>query len=127
MFQSRAVPALLCLCLSLLPTISHAQVSPIPSSRLETGLNDADRRAMSAAAARLYQRDTVTNGATDTWSNPRSGNSGSVTVLQSFTKSEMPCHKLRYDVQDRNWGLENIVNCVTRIQPKPRTSNRRVS
>jgi surface antigen len=98
MFQSRAVPALLCLCLSLLPTISHAQVSPIPSSRLETGLNDADRRAMSAAAARLYQRDTVTNGATDTWSNPRSGNSGSVTVLQSFTKSEMPCHKLRYDV-----------------------------
>lgn len=102
MFRSRAVPALLCLCLSLLPATSHAQLSPIPSSRLETGLNDADRRAMNATATRLYQKDTVANGATDTWSNTQSGNSGSVTVLRSFKKSAMPCRKLRYDVHLHN-------------------------
>jgi surface antigen len=101
MFRSRSVTAL-CLFITLLPAASHAWVSPIPSSRIETGLNDADRRAMSAAAARLYQKDTVTNGATDTWSNPQSGNGGSVTVVQSFTKSEMPCRKVRYDVHLRS-------------------------
>jgi surface antigen len=102
MFRSRAVPTLLCLCVSMLPATLHAQVSPIPSSRLETGLNDADLRAMNAAAAPLYQKHTVASGATDTWSNPQSGNGGSVTVLQSFTKSDMPCRKVRYDVHLRS-------------------------
>ena len=96
MVRPRALLALLFLCLSLSPASLQAAVNPLRNVR--TGLNSADLRAMNAAAARLYQQDTVSDGATTKWSNPRSGNSGSVTVLQSFTKSDMPCRELRYDI-----------------------------
>jgi surface antigen len=101
MFRSRALLALLCLCISLVPATPHAQINPFRSSRIGTGLNDDDMRTMNATAARLYQKDTVANGATDRWSNPASGNSGSITVLQSFTKSEMLCRRVRYDIHLR--------------------------
>jgi surface antigen len=99
MFRSRSLPALLCLCLSLFPATMQAQVNPFRNSRI--GLNDADLQAMNAAAARLYQQSTVSIGATDSWSNPNSGNGGLITVLQSFTKSGMPCRKVRYDIHLR--------------------------
>lgn len=96
MVRSRALLALLCLWLSLFPTTPQAALNPLRTSR--TGLNGADLRAMNAAAARLYQQDNVSDGATTRWSNPKSGNSGSITVLQTFTKSDMPCRKLRYKI-----------------------------
>jgi surface antigen len=100
MVRSRALLALLCLWLSLglslFPATLQAALNTARNSR--TGLNDVDVRAMSATAARLYKQDTVANGAKDHWSNPRSGNSGSITVLESFTKSDMPCRRLRYDI-----------------------------
>jgi len=99
MLRPRALLALLCLWLSLFPVTPHAAVNPLRSSRI--GLNSADLRAMNAAAAGLYQQDTVSDGATAKWSNPRSGNSGSITVLQNFTKADMPCRKLRYNIHLR--------------------------
>ena len=99
MVRSRALLALLCLWLSLFPTTPQAALNPLRSS--VTGLNSADLRAMSAAASGLYQQDTVSDGATANWSNPKSGNSGSITVLQSFTMSDMQCRKLRYNIHLR--------------------------
>lgn len=96
MFRSRSLLALLCLCLSLFPATTQAQVNPFRTSR--TGLNDADLQAMNRAASRLYQQGTVSSGATESWSNPNSGNGGLITVLQSFTKLGMPCRKVRYDI-----------------------------
>ncbi len=96
MVRPRTLLALLILSLCLFPVTPQAALNPFRTSR--TGLNDADLQAMNAAAARLYQQDTVANGATDRWSNPRSRNSGSITVLQSFTKSDMQCRRLRYDI-----------------------------
>jgi surface antigen len=98
MSRSRAALALLCLCISLVPATPDARVG----SRIVPGLSDADLHLMRVAAARLYQQNTVANGATDSWSNPKSGNRGSVTILQSFTKSAMPCREVRYDVHLQN-------------------------
>ncbi len=96
--------ALLLVALSLaavaLPTISEAQINPFQSSR--TGLRGDDLTLMSAAASQLYQQDTVTNGAEDHWSNPKTGNSGTVTVLQSFEKAGMACRKVRYVIRLRH-------------------------
>ena len=97
MVRSRALLALLCLWLSLFPATPQAAVNPRRDFR--TGLNSADLQAMSAAAARLYRQDTVSTGATTRWSNPRSRNSGSVTLLQNFTKSNKQCRRLRYNIQ----------------------------
>jgi len=85
--------------LSLFPTTPQAALNPLRSS--VTGLNSVDLRAMSAAAAGLYQQDNVSDGATANWSNPKSGNSGSITVLQSFNRSDMQCRKLRYNIHLR--------------------------
>lgn len=84
--------------MGLLPATLNARVNP----RLEAALNHADLQAMRATAARLYQQQPVANGATDRWSNPNSGNHGSVTVLQSFTRAAMPCRLVRYDVHLRS-------------------------
>ncbi len=85
------------LSLALHPTVSGAQVNPFQSSRIGTGLNNADRQAMGTAAQQLIRQDTVLDGASDKWSNPKSGNSGTITVLHSFTRSGMACRRVRYD------------------------------
>jgi surface antigen len=88
--------AALCLCAIAWPLNSDAQINPFQSSRAH--LRGDDFALMSAAASRLYQQDTVADGATDQWSNPKTGDSGTVTVLHSFEKSGMACRRVRYDI-----------------------------
>lgn len=85
----------------VLPLAAQAQVNPFRSSRVGSGLNQEDLKALGAASQRLYEQDSVANGASDTWSNPKSGNSGTVTVLQSFERQGNTCRKLRYDLRLR--------------------------
>ena len=91
----------LLLCLTLLAAVSSAQINPFRGSRVGSGLNDADLRAMGEVGAHLFQQDTVADGAKGRWSNPRSGNSGTLTVLQSFTNAGMPCRRVRYEIRLR--------------------------
>jgi surface antigen len=79
-----------------LPVAAQAQTNPFRSSRIGTGLTNEDRVAMGAAGRRLYDQPTVADGASDQWSNPKSGNSGTITVLQSVEKSGMTCRNMRY-------------------------------
>jgi surface antigen len=97
----RSAVLVLAFCLGLLPVASNAQVNPFRSSRIGSGLSDQDRQMMSDAGARLYENDTVAAGAKDQWSNPASGNGGTVTVLQNFTQHGMACHKVKYDIRLR--------------------------
>ena len=85
----------------VLPLAAHAQVNPFRSSRVGSGLNQDDLKALGAASQRLYTQNSVADGTSDTWSNPRSGNSGTVTVLQSFERQGNACRKLRYDIRLR--------------------------
>jgi surface antigen len=90
--------ALCCLYVFAWPPISDAQVNPFLRG---TGLHGDDMALMRATASRLYQQDVVADGASDHWSNPKTGDSGTVTVLQSFEKSGMACRKVRYDIRVR--------------------------
>lgn len=85
----------------VLPLAAHAQVNPFQSSRVGSGLNQDDLKALGAASRRLYAQDSVADGASNTWSNPKSGNSGTVTVLQSFERQGNACRKLHYDIRLR--------------------------
>ena len=82
-----------------LPLVAHAQVNPFRSSRVGSGLSQQDLRELGDAGRRLYTQDNVANGASDTWSNSQSGNSGTVTVVDSFQRQGNACRKLRYDIR----------------------------
>lgn len=75
---------------------SHAQMSPFNNGFNGT-LNGDDVHAMMTAGQRLYGHNNVHNGAATTWSNPKTGNRGTITVLQSFTEQGMQCRKVKYD------------------------------
>ena len=81
-----------------LPLVAHAQVNPFRSSRVGSGLSQQDLRELGDAGRRLYTQN-VANGASDTWSNSQSGNSGTVTVVESFQRQGNACRKLRYDIR----------------------------
>ena len=85
--------------IAVVPLVSQAQTNPFRSSRIGSGLTDEDRAAIAAAGRQLYAQPTVADGASDHWSNPKSGNGGTITVLQSFEKSGMACRKVRYDIR----------------------------
>jgi surface antigen len=67
---------------------------------------------MSAAGRQLYDQPTVADGASGQWSNPKSGNNGTITVLQSFEKSGMTCRKMRY-----------VIHLAKRTGPRTYTVN----
>jgi surface antigen len=89
----------LCLCAVAWPTISHAQVNPFYNQEAGPGLHDDDFTIMHTAASRLYQQDVVADGATSQWSNPKTGDNGTITVLQSFQQSGMTCRKVQYEIR----------------------------
>ena len=81
------------------PLAAQAQINPFRSSRIGSGLSQQDLRDLGDASRRLYTQDSVANGASDTWSNPKSGNSGTITVVDSYQRQGNACHKLRYDMR----------------------------
>ena len=73
-----------------------AQINPFGRSDVVL-LDSDDLQIMNSAASRLTQKH-VAVGQTETWQNPKSGRSGSVSLLQTFKKNGMPCQKRRYYV-----------------------------
>jgi hypothetical protein len=47
----------------------------------------------------------VPDGASDEWFNPKTGNGGTITVLQSFTRDGMQCRKVRYEAKSQASGV----------------------
>lgn len=88
-----------CLCVNAWPSISDAQINPFQSSSRH--LRGDDWTLMTDAASQLYQQDTVADGAASHWSNPKTGDSGTVTVLHSFEKAGMACRRVRYVIRLR--------------------------
>jgi surface antigen len=99
--------------LAAVPVASQAQLTnPFRSSRVGSGLTTEDRAAMSAAGRKLYEQPNVADGASDQWSNAKSGNNGTITVLHSFEKSGMTCRNMRY-----------VIHLAQRAGPRTYTVN----
>jgi len=71
-------------------------------------LTDRDFAAMAAVADPLMEDETIPIGTSKSWSNPRSGNSGTITLEGRFTYdyqgSKLPCRKLRYHTVIKNYS-----------------------
>jgi surface antigen len=91
--------AVLCFYAFAQPANVSAQVNPFYNQEPGPGLHGDDWALMHAAAARLYRQEQVAAGAATRWSNPKTGDSGTVTVLQSFKQNGMACRKVRYDIR----------------------------
>ena len=61
-------------------------------------LTEEDMRLIESASAKLYTSDSPKVGSAERWSNPSSGNAGTVTLSQIFEKDGMPCRKLRHSI-----------------------------
>jgi surface antigen len=91
------------LVLSATSAISSADaqlVSPFRGSGID--LSQEDLRLAEAAAKNLYAADIPKIGASEAWSNTRSGNSGTVTLREIYTWQNLPCRRIEHHLVGRN-------------------------
>lgn len=71
-------------------------------------LTNGDFRTMAKAADPLLNDETIPIGTVRSWSNPASGNSGTITLEDRFTYDyegkTLPCRKLKYRTAIRNYA-----------------------
>lgn len=93
MIRHRLLPLLLiAACLSR-PAI--AQINPFRGTS-GTPLSAADITALTDATNRLLDRPELVVGGTETWSNPQSGASGTVTAGNAVQRKGLFCRVVRY-------------------------------
>lgn len=77
-------------------------------------LNKQDYQAMSTAVQPLLNDDTLPIGTTGEWSNTKSGNQGTIKLLERFETdyqgAKLPCRKLQYHVEVK--GMANPYNVI---------------
>ena len=73
-----------------------AQINPFGRSGSVSG---DDTKYIEAASSKIYKADNPQVGAVEKWSNPATGNSGTVSLIQVFEKDGMPCRKLRHNIR----------------------------
>jgi surface antigen len=72
-----------------------AQINPFRGSR-GTPLDAADLTALTDATNRLLDRPQLASGGTETWSNPQSGASGTVTAGSPVQRKGLACRVVNY-------------------------------
>ena len=81
----------------VLSSSAFAQINPFARSSGGDITGD-DLKLIDAASSKLYKTDNPKVGASEKWSNPTTGNSGTVSLVQVFEKDGMPCRKLRHSI-----------------------------
>ncbi len=93
MIRKRIVLPLLVAALFAGPAL--AQINPFRGSR-STPLNADDLTALGEATNCLLDRPQLAVGATESWSNPKSGASGTVTAGDPVKRHGLACRVMRY-------------------------------
>jgi surface antigen len=75
----------------------QAQLNPFTRAGFE--LSPEDIEMLRDAAQRLYIDESVAVGTVETWSNPKSGNTGSVQLIGTFEHKGLPCRRLQHDIK----------------------------
>lgn len=92
-----------------------AQINPFMNSNAK-GLDADDMSMLFAATKRINDVSPANPGQIETWANPESNASGSVTMIRQLTRSGMTCNSVRYSIKviDRKKpGQYNAVWCHT--------------
>ena len=80
---------------------AHAQINPFRGNKGPV-LSKADLELGTQAADKLLKEDEGKVGASETWTGPTSGNSGTVTVQSAFERKGSTCRSLRSVVNYKN-------------------------
>ncbi len=80
--------------------LATAQMNPFGQSGFT--IDDNDLQAMSAVSAPLYADPPPPPGTQAEWSNPDSGNSGTITLVEAFEHQDLPCRKIHYTFKIKN-------------------------
>jgi surface antigen len=69
-----------------------------------TGFNltAEDIKQMQAATAPFFSSDTIPLGTTRSWSNAKSGDSGTAELVDRFEKGGMPCRRIPHVIKVKN-------------------------
>jgi surface antigen len=106
MIRHRLLPLLLiAVCLSE-PAL--AQINPFRGNR-RTPLNADDIAALTNATNLLLDRPQLAAGDAETWSNPQSGASGTVTAGDPVRRKGLACRVLRYQTVVARPGTERTI------------------
>ena len=83
--------------LAMIPAIlasdARGQLNPLRELELTAG----DLELLTTTADRLYEAGRL--GAVEAWSNPESGNSGTVEILELFEREGLPCRRVEHVVK----------------------------
>src|SRR6516162_7422308 len=98
-----ALPAAIVLALTAGWSLAaQAQINPFRDNWAGPQLETSDFALLMQTAEKLYTQENVADGASESWNNPLTGASGSVTVVNSFHRTirgdSLLCRKLRYEV-----------------------------
>ena len=75
---------------------AEAQVNPFKRTGFE--LTPQDIELLKEAAKKLYIGEAAPVGTIEKWSNPETGNEGTVELVRTFAHKEMPCRRLQHDI-----------------------------
>lgn len=62
-------------------------------------LDERDLPLLDVAARKLYLAEHVEVGAVESWTNPETGNRGTVTLIEIHEYEGLPCRRLQHDVE----------------------------
>jgi hypothetical protein len=109
------VIAAVSLLLSFSTQQATAQINPFRGSRY-AAISQEDNRLMFGSIDRLNRTEPLHVGQSESWSNPKTGSSGTSTVERIYRSDGMTCHLLRHRivVQNREPGRTFNINwCQT--------------
>ena len=75
-----------------------AQAGAFGWSPNDARLTDTDNRMLWQTMDAMNKMPSPVQGETRNWSNPASGNSGTVTLARLFESKGLPCHALHYTI-----------------------------
>ena len=99
MTMRRILSALLFVAL-MLPAATAQAVNPFGRSGFE--LTNGDITLITEATRPFLEDDTVPVGTVRSWSNPKSGNGGTATLVDRFEQKGMPCRRIQHDIKLKN-------------------------
>jgi surface antigen len=92
---------------------AHAQINPFRGNKGPV-LSKADLEQGTQAADKLLKTDEAKVGASETWTGPTSGNSGTLTVQSAFERKGSACRSLRSVVNYKNGTKRTLTLNVCR-------------
>jgi surface antigen len=78
---------------------AYAQAQPMMNPLRQLALTSEDFAMLNETVSGMYEAGKI--GVTETWSNPKSGNSGSAKILDTFKYQGLPCRTIEHTVKIR--------------------------